>query len=444
MSPHSPDPIDVQTSRMLARRQLLQRGAFGALGLSVFSGRTAIAAGGAQSPADGFGPLQPADANGLQLPLGFASRVVATSGQAVPGTNFVWHTDPDGGATFAAGDGGWVYVSNAERLQGGTNAIRFAADGTITNAYRILNGTVGNCAGGPTPWGTWLSCEETPFGRVHECDPLTPNSQGIARPRLGVFQHEAAAVDPVGRAVYLTEDREDGLLYRFIPTNYPDLANGILQAARIDDPLGQGPIQPGQVRPLTWFLVPDPTLQFFIPTRFQVPQATRFDGGEGCWYEAGSVHITTKGNNRVWRIDVANQTIQIVYDLATSANPQLSGVDNVFVTPRGDVLVAEDGGNMEIVALTGSGQVQPVVRLLGVSGSEITGPALTPDGTRLYFSSQRNPGRTYEVSGPWLGLTSVAVPASSGLSAAVTAAALAGAGALLLRRDARAEAGRGA
>ena len=85
---------------------------------------------------------------------------------------------------------------------------------------------------------------------------------------------------------------------------------------------------------------------------------------------------------------------------------------------------------MEIVALTLSGAVRPVVRVVGTSGSEITGPALSPDGQRLYFSSQRNPGRTYEVSGPWLGPKSTAaVPAFGGLASACTAAAL------LSRRD---------
>jgi secreted PhoX family phosphatase len=177
-------------------------------------------------------------------------------------------------------------------------------------------------------------------------------------------------------------------------------------------------------------------VQFFIPTRFQVPQATRFNGGEGCWYEGGLIHFTTKGNNRVWKLDPATQRLSIVYDLASSANPQLSGVDNVFVAPGGDVFVAEDGGNMEIVALTSSGAVKPVVRLVGTSGSEITGPALSPDGTRLYFSSQRNPGRTYEVSGPWLGQKSTAaVPALGNLASALTAAALAATAALLTRRD---------
>jgi secreted PhoX family phosphatase len=167
-----------------------------------------------------------------------------------------------------------------------------------------------------------------------------------------------------------------------------------------------------------------------------VPAATRFNGGEGAWYQDDVVHFTTKGDNRVWKYDSAADTIEILYQANLSPTPQLTGVDNVFVTPAGEVLVAEDGGNMEIVALTPSGAVKPVIRLPGVSGSEITGPALSPDGQRLYFNSQRNPGRTYEVRGPWTAFSAGApVPAFGSLAGAVTAAALVGASALLARRE---------
>jgi len=434
-------PDHVPTSKSpasagLDRRDILRRGVAGGLAVSLFGGPLALTATARSGPgADGFGPLLPANQDGLQLPKGFTSRVVAVSNQLVPGTSYVWHRDPDGGATFATGDGGWIYVSNAERGTGlgGVSALRFDAAGNVVDAYSLLTGTTRNCAGGPTPWGTWLSCEETGNGRTWECDPFTPNSQGVVRTAMGVFQKEAAAVDPVHQLVYQTEDRSDSLLYRYRPSNYPDLSSGVLEAAQI---LGAGAIQPGQVRDLTWHVVPDPTVAQGVQTRFQVPQATRFNGGEGAWYEGGLMYFTTKGDNRVWKLDTTAQTIEIVYQLSGSPTPVLSGVDNVYVTPRGDVYVAEDGGNLEIVALTQSGIAKPIVRLTGVSGSEITGPALSPDLTRLYFSSQRNPGVTYEVSGPFLGETAPrAVPAMAGLGAALTAAAVAGLGAIALRRD---------
>ncbi len=428
----------------------------GALGLGLWADAMTPAAAFA-SGADDFGPLQPANANGLMLPPGFTSRVVAVSNSAVGSTSHIWHRSPDGGATFATLDGGWIYVSNSERTgtSGGVGAIRFAADASIVAAYSILTGTARNCAGGPTPWGTWLSCEEVVGGRVYECDPFTSGSQGALRRALGTFNHEAAAVDPVHQTVYLTEDRPNGLLYRFTPEIYANLGSGVMEAAEVLDPGGQGPIEPGEVRGLAWHVVPAPSPSgggvqspTHLPltqraTRYQVPDATPFDGGEGCWYAAGAVHFSTKGDNRVWRIDTdalsglvaaggrrserrrpggdrepprgrRGGQISIVYDRATSGSPELSGVDNVYTAPTGDVYVAEDGGNLQIVALTPSGAVKPIVQLTGVSGTEITGPALSHDGTRLYFSSQSNPGRTYEVTGPFAPVPHVPVAGAAG------------------------------
>jgi hypothetical protein len=390
--------------QVLSRRGFL-RGA-GALGVAgLVSPLAASRARADEGCVEGVGPLQAADANGLMLPAGFTSRVVATSGQTVGATSHVWHSDPDGGATFATPGGGWIYVSNSERAAGlgGVGAIEFDAGGAILDAYSILSGTSVNCAGGPTPWGTWLSCEEVGAGRVFECDPFTPGSAGVVRPALGTFQHEAAAVAHEAQRVFLTEDRADGLLYRFTSASYPSLAAGTLAAAQILDPNGQGPIQPGQVRPVAWYTVPNPNPGAGqTATRYQVPLATTFNGGEGCWYRDGIVSFSTKGDNRVWQLDPAANTIWILYDYATATSPVLSNVDNVYTSPCGDVLVAEDPGNLEIVALTPSGLALPIVRLVGVPGTEITGPALSPDGSRLYFSSQRNPGRTFEVSGPFV------------------------------------------
>jgi secreted PhoX family phosphatase len=126
----------------------------------------------------------------------------------------------------------------------------------------------------------------------------------------------------------------------------------------------------------------------------------------------------------VWQIDTTAQTISILYDFATASDPHLSGVDNVTQSPCGDLYVAEDGGNYEIVALTANGLVEPVVRLTGVSGTELTGPAFSPDATRFYFSSQRNPGVTYEVSGPY---APNVVPSLGGWWAAAALGAMAGA-----------------
>ena len=164
-----------------------------------------------------LGALQAADDNGLQLPEGFTSRVIAQTGQKVGSSDFDWVRAPDGGAVFDTDDGGWIYVSNAESgSQGGVGAVRFDSSGNITDAYSICTGTRRNCAGGTTPWGTWLTCEEVEDGLTYECD-VSGATSAVARPALGAFNHEAAAVDPDTGVVYETEDRSDGNFYRFTP-----------------------------------------------------------------------------------------------------------------------------------------------------------------------------------------------------------------------------------
>jgi secreted PhoX family phosphatase len=353
----------------------------------------------AQNGPSPYGALQPADANGVLLPSGFTSRIVARSGQQVASTGYTWHSAPDGGAVFADGTG-WIYVSNSEiDPGGGASAIKFSSAGAITAAYRILGNTRQNCAGGAMPWKKWLSCEEVDRGFVYECDPLGPASAAIQRPAMGRFKHEATAADPVRKAIYLTEDVTDGCLYRFVPTTWGNLASGTLQVLRA------GTATSGS---FTWATVPDPDGSP-TATRNQVSGAKRFNGGEGLHYANDTAWFTTKGDNRVWQLNLANSTYELAYDdsLVSPGTAPLSGVDNVTGTASGDLYVAEDGGNMEICIITPNDIVAPFLRLSGQSASEITGPAFTPAGNRLYFSSQRGTsgsssgGITYEVTGPF-------------------------------------------
>ena len=136
--------------------------------------------------------------------------------------------------------------------------------------------------------------------------------------------------------------------------------------------------------------------------------STPFNGGEGAWYGEGKVWFTTKGDNRVWELDVraTPQIIRVIYDDSSSSNPVLTGVDNIVGSASGDLFVAEDPGNLELVLLEPGGATSAFLRALNQNGSDLAGPAVDPSGTRLYFSSQRGPtgtgpGVTYEVRGPF-------------------------------------------
>ncbi len=410
------------------RRQFLRSAVVTGAGAAVLPTLTMAAPAGAQTATPGEGPYGPLasvpDENGLLLPEGFTSRVIAVAGEPVASTTYEYPIFPDGAATFPTDDGGWIHTVNSEVFtfvapeSGGVSAIRYDKDGVIVDAYRILEGSNSNCAGGPTPWGTWLSCEEDfgGKGRVFECDP-TGEADAVAHPAMGLCVHEAVAVHEPSETLYLTEDHAASVLFRYTPTDYPDLSAGLLEAATVSDD--------GSV---TWTEVPDPSAET-APLREQVPGATVFPGAEGIWSHEDTVYFTTKLDHSVHAIDVVAQTYELVWrgdpDGLGIEGAVLSGVDNITVDAgTGDLFVAEDGGNMEVVVISAEGEVAPFVRITGAEheGSEVTGPCFNPTRDRLYFSSQRGPssrtltealpaaagdgtgiGVTYEVTGPFRG-----------------------------------------
>ena len=348
------------------------------------------------------------DHNGLMLIEGFTSRIVAKSGEKpFSGSSYKWHFNPDGGATFSTEDGGWIYVSNSERDSGGVGAIRFNSKAEIVDSYSICSGwkdsdlgTTTNCAGGRTPWNTWLTCEEWWKGFTFECDPYGKKTAEKIQ-SLGMFTHEAAAVDPKTSTIYQTEDTSSSGFYRFVPEKK---INAFGELAKV-----KGKFQVMEIEnddKVKWNDVIDPLFKKGHQLMKRKPNKEikykRFSHGEGAWYHDGKVHFATTGNHQIWTYDIANETCKILY----GGGGALRDPDNVTVSNTGLVMAAEDRGNMEICGISNkTNKAFPIVRIKGHGKSEVTGPAFDPSGTRLYFSSQRGKnnfnGITYEVTGPF-------------------------------------------
>ena len=320
-------------------------------------------------------------------------------------------------------------------LGGTTTLIYDEASGVVTKQYMSLAGTYNNCAGGISPWGSWITCEEDvtradgetilqDHGYVFE---VPMDAQGLVAPTpikpMGRFNHEAVAIDPVSGCVYLTEDRHDGLFYRFVPNEKENLhAGGQLQvlAVRDRDQLDtrnweETAVQKNQPLEVYWMDIdnvesPEDDLRY----RGFEAGAARFARGEGIWMGEGELFFAcTNGGpqnfGQVFRYKCSpyegtekESTNPPMLDLYAESNDKtvLHMCDNLTVAPWGDLLLCEDNGSLNhIRGIDKNGEIYTFA-CNRVSTSELTGIVFSPSGKTLFVNVQEN-GDTVAITGPW-------------------------------------------
>lgn len=415
------------------------------------------------------GPLV-ADPEGLlDLPEGFTYRVLSRQGRPMD-DGFRTPGKPDGMAAFAGPDGKVVLVRNHElalemtghgpfennsrlpgslepglcydpgekgrepHLGGTTNLVFDPATGETVAEFLSLIGTDRNCAGGPMPWGTWVTCEEpedllTPRGRRHGwCFEVRATAEpGVQKPvalkALGRFRHEAVALDPGSGILYLTEDRTDGLLYRFLPDRKGDLTAGRLQALAIAarpkadlrnyDPAAAWPVE-GETLEATWIDLEDPGAPLDdLRFRGHEAGAARFARGEGIHFSDEGIFIccTDGGPDRrgqLFRLrpsgsPEAPDSLDLF--LQSTRDDILTNGDNLCPAPWGGVVVCEDlidssfARHTHVRCVTPEGKIHTLARNAR-DNSEFAGCCFSPDGKWLFVNLQGH-GLTLAITGPW-------------------------------------------
>jgi uncharacterized protein len=419
----------------LNRRSFLKASGAGTIAL-MLGGSGVLSLGGGKALADsaqqmlgtaGYGPLVKDPGGILNLPEGFQYRIISeqggklSDGRIIPGAF-------DGMAAFQGPHQSTILVRNHElggntthpvegknpydKLRtGGTTALVVGPNRKIIDEYVASSGTIRNCAGGATPWGTWLTCEETRdagHGYVFEVDPLHPENELSKTPirDMGAFSHEATAVDPSTGIVYLTEDASPSFLYRFLPNDRSQKPGalqqgGKLQAAAIEElpKVLASTFTTGQTFGLVWKDVnPEkPSLEA------KEKGCIQFSRLEGAWFAGGVFWFddTSAGQSRlgrVYRYFPATNTLELFYE-SSDAN-DLEAPDNICITPWGDLWIAEDGGSSDrIIGVTPEGETY-VFAENTLNGSELAGPVFSPDGHTLFVNIQ-SPGMTFAIWGPF-------------------------------------------
>jgi secreted PhoX family phosphatase len=446
----------------LTRREVLRRtGYLGLLGLS--SSVLPLPRLLADEQA-GHGPLVPDPQGLLDLPRGFSYVLFSRTGDPmadglrVPGAH-------DGMAAFAGPDGLTLVVRNHELNPGDATAFGTEADplagvdrdrlfdaghgqtpmpgGTTTFVYDTrarrlvreflsLGGTLRNCAGGPTPWGSWITCEETvarargPLERDHGwCFEVPATAEpalqaAVPLRALGRFNREAIAIDPRTGIVYQTEDCRDGLLYRFVPER-PGSAGlrgpGRLQALALADRPGaitsnhrEVVVAPRSVVTARWVDLDQPdSPKDDLRHRGHAAGAAQFSRGEGMWWSGDSLYVCCTSGGRaikgqVWKLTPDPEAGRDRLELLLEPNDPsvLDNCDNVTVGPGGHLVLCEDGpGENFLVGVTPAGAAYRLARN-AANTSELCGACFSPDGSTLFVNVQQ-PGYTLAITGPFVG-----------------------------------------
>ncbi|MEU0116411.1 alkaline phosphatase PhoX [Streptomyces bobili] len=450
------------------RRQILAR--TGALGVGIaFTGALSELFPGTATAAQdlghsGYGPLVPDPHGLLDLPKGFRYRVLSREGDPLRSGEGPVPSNHDGMTALPGRRGRVHLVRNHENRhnaalpvptvegltydpagKGGCTALTLDPDNRVLAERVAIAGTAVNCAGGPTPWHTWLTCEENEdkagtngytkdHGFIFEVDPSDPRRTGaVPLTAMGRFQHEAIAVDPHLGIVYETEDaflKPFGLFYRFLPEKPLGgvgslRAGGRLQAMRVPGVPDLSSVQEtgASFEGVEWVDVPDP-LAAGTPIRLQdfgrkgVTHAQKLEGcywGGRCVYFVSSFARGADGSaadhfGQIWRYDPARRRLTLVIVFGPDTDVQLPGEspDNICLAPSGGLMVCEDGnGAQHVYGVTRGGEVYAMARGRQNIGTpeepewgEFAGVAFSPDGRTMYVNCYR-PGTTFAVTGPW-------------------------------------------
>jgi uncharacterized protein len=444
----------------IGRRALLQGALAAGAGVALSGPFAALAArtagagarGAGPSATAGYGPLLPArdKTTGLELlllPRGFEylsfgwTNEAMADGRPTPSNH-------DGMGAFRSGDlvrlvrnhekGAGAPFAPADRTYdaaaaGGTTTLVFDPDaGALVESYASLSGTIRNCAGGTTPAGTWLSCEETTdvsaggvrHGYVFEV-PAGGPSTGVPLKAMGRFSHEATATDPGTGFVYLTEDAGSSALYRFRPNAAADLAaGGVLEAMKLTGTADTRLWGTGTSAPVEgWVAVDNPDWapgEASCWAQASAGGAARISRGEGAWYGNGVVYVVSTnggraGQGQVFAYDPSDDTFTCVF--ASPGSNVLNAPDNICVSPRGGLVLCEDGSGLEYMhGLTTGGEIFPFAQnnvvlppsfaaTKGYAGdfrsSEWAGACFEPRAGNWLFANLQSPGITFAITGPW-------------------------------------------